>query len=134
MVGELAAELEALRLGVGGALATLDQLVRNLDPGNAVLHEAERARRADEADRRDQRRLPVQALRRRLEQERLEAFRLEAELKLQELRARVRLLERPVDAVVVRGRARVLDRADEERRRRVDLAPGEVAPVPHRRG
>ena len=46
VLGELARDLEALRLGIGGALAALDQRSRHRDARNVLVDEAQRARRA----------------------------------------------------------------------------------------
>src|SRR5205085_12286422 len=51
MIGQLAADLEALRLGILRPLAALDQLRRYRDAGHLLVDEAKRRRRADEADR-----------------------------------------------------------------------------------
>ncbi len=58
--------------------------------------------------------------------ERLEVSRVVGDLELQEARAGARLLERALGAVGERRRAGVLDRADEEVRRRLDHAAREV--------
>src|SRR5579864_4142754 len=55
MLGELTRDVEALLLGIGRALAALDRGRRHGDAGHVLVHVAERARRADEADGRDQR-------------------------------------------------------------------------------
>src|SRR5947199_7489526 len=52
---ELARDLEALLAGIRGALAALDRLRRHCDPGHVCVHVAERLRRADETDRRQER-------------------------------------------------------------------------------
>ena len=57
-----------------------------------------------------------------------------ADLQLQEPRAGLRLLQRPLDAVRVRRRTRVLHRPDEQVRRRVELAAGQVRPATQRGG
>ena len=102
-------------------------------PGHALVDEAQRARRAHQADRRDDRRLRGQPALDRLGHEAVEMRVLERDLQLQEARAGAHLLQRAVDAVVVRRRARVLDRAEEEPRRRLDLAAREVGARRHRR-
>src|SRR3712207_4483199 len=55
VVGQLAGDLEALGLLVGGRLGTRDELGRHLDAGHLLVHEAQGQRRAHDADRRDQR-------------------------------------------------------------------------------
>src|SRR3954454_18904774 len=131
VIGELARHLEALRLLVRSALTPHDRLLRDDDPGHVLIHVAQRGRRADEADRRQKRALLVQVLRVRRMHERREALGLEADLQLQEPSTRPNLLERAVDAVLVRRRARILDRADEELRCRIDLLAGEILPSSH---
>src|SRR5579864_4380325 len=133
MLGELAGDVEARLLGIGRALAALDRRRRHADPGYVLVHVAERARRAHEADRRDQRAGVRERLVDRLAHERREALGLEAHLQLQEARARADLLPRALDAVVVGRCARVLDCAEEELRRRLELAPGEIGALHHRR-
>ena len=66
--------------------------------------------------------------------ERLEVRGLVTDLQLQEARARARLLERALRAVGQRRRAGVLDGADEEVRRRLELAAREVLPARERGG
>src|SRR5581483_1814263 len=133
-VCELAAEREALGLGVGRALAALHDVGRHGDAGHVLVHEAEGARRADEADRRQDRDALGEAGLDGAPHERLERREVEADLELQEPGARALLLQGTVDAVVDRRRRRVLDRAEEEHRRRLERAAGEVAAVPHRLG
>ena len=70
--------------------------------------------------------MPEQADARPLGAERLEMGGLVADLQLQEARAGARLLERALGAVGERRRAGVLDGADVEVGRRLDLAAGEV--------
>src|SRR5579884_3752281 len=105
---ELECHLEAPGLWVGRTLAPFDQRTRHGDPRHVLVHVAERVRRADQADRRDQRTLFVEAAGRGLAHERGEPRGLEAHLQLQEPRARPGLLERALDPVVVRRRARIL--------------------------
>src|SRR5438034_9156032 len=125
--GELGAELEAGLGGVGGRLDPSDRLGRNRDPGHLPVHVAQAGRRADEADRRQQRRLGREAGRHRGAQERAQQLVVEADLELEEARTGAHLLEGSVDAVGVRRGARVLDSPDEEMRCRLELASGEVA-------
>src|SRR6476646_8088633 len=132
--GELARELEALVFRVGRALAPLDQLGGHRDAGHLLVDEAQRGRRSDEADRRQDRSALGKAFLDRLGHEPLERREIEQELQLQEPGARADFLEGSVDAIVDRRRGGVLDRADEERRRRVELAAREVAAVAHRLG
>src|SRR5579864_448117 len=82
--GELARDLEALGLGVGGALAALDDLGGHFDAGHVLVDEAERAGRADETDRRDDRALRGETLVHRLAHEGLGLLRPEADLELEE--------------------------------------------------
>src|SRR5579864_1593199 len=132
VLGELARDLEALRLGVGRALAALDDRSGDLDAGDVRVDEAQRAGRADEADGRDERALRGKPLLHRLAHERLGLLGAEADLELEEARARAHLLQRAVDAVVERRGSGVLDRTEEEARRRVDPAAGEIRAVRHR--
>src|SRR5581483_12108178 len=99
-----------LGLGVLCSLAALDDLGGDFDPGALRVDVAARAGGADEADGRKQRALGREALL----DEGFELLRAEADLELEEARAGAHLLQRAVDAVVVRRRARVLDRAEEE--------------------
>src|SRR5205085_9009516 len=131
VLGELAAELEALGLGVRRTLAALDHLRRHRDAGHVLVDEAKRARRADEAEGGDERRLVGEAARDGLGDEALEQLAVEAHLELEESRAGAHFLERALHAVVERRRSGVLDGADEQVRRRVDLAPGEVVSARH---
>src|SRR3954471_816496 len=55
--GGLDAELEARLLGILRALAAFDQLVRNCDPRNLLVDEAQRSGRANEANGGQQRAL-----------------------------------------------------------------------------
>src|SRR5205085_1800006 len=73
---KLEGDLEALRLGVGCALAPLDQLGRHLDPWHVLVDVAQRIRGAGEADRREQRALLAEPFRDSLGEERLEPPRL----------------------------------------------------------
>src|SRR4051812_38015137 len=127
VVGELAGDVEALALLVGRRLGAGDELGRHLDAGDLVVHELQREGASHDEDRRDRRAARRQAGRGRLAHEGLEALGHEADLQLEEARAGLGLLRRPRDAHVERRRARVLDRADEQARRRVDDAPREVA-------
>src|SRR6266508_3747257 len=111
-IGDLAGELEAFRLRVGRPLAALDHLGRNGDPRDVLVDVAQRFRRADKADRRDQRDLVSELLGDGLGQEALEQVELEAHLQLEKACARANLLERAIDAIVERRRARILDGAD----------------------
>src|SRR5712691_7760355 len=77
VVGELAGNLEALVLRVGGALDALDDLVRHLDAGHVLVDEVQRARRADEADRGNERALLGEALLHCLGHEAVELLRAE---------------------------------------------------------
>src|SRR5579862_4657633 len=110
---ELARDLEARLLGIGRALAALDRLRGDEDAGHVLVDVAQRIRRASEADRRDQRAPFREARAHGLGHEAGEALRLEADLELQEARARAHLLVRTRDAVVVRRRSRVLDGSEE---------------------
>ncbi len=105
---------------------------RDFDAGDVLVDVAQRFRRADEADGRDECALRGEALLHRFAHERLGLLGPEADLELEEARARAHLLQRAVDAVVERRRAGVLDRAEKEVRRRVDRASGEVRAVRHR--
>src|SRR5207248_6195220 len=79
-LGELARDLEALCLGIGGALAARDDLGGHFDAGHVLVDEAERARRADEADGRDERALRGETLVHRLSHEGLGLLGAEADL------------------------------------------------------
>ena len=80
-------------LRVGRALAALDRLRGHGDAGHVLVHVAERARRAHEADRRDERARSCEPLRRRAScMNAARRSRLEADLQLQEARARTHLL------------------------------------------
>src|SRR6478735_7027962 len=118
VLGELACDVEARLLRVGRAFAAFDRLLRDRDAGHVLVHVAKRARRAHQADRRDERARGREPSLDCFVHERGEPLRLVADLQLEEARARSHLLQRPLDAVVVRRRAGVLDRAEEELRRR----------------
>ena len=132
MLGELACDLEALGLRIGSAFATVDHLLRHRDSGHVLVDEPERRGCADEADRREQRGLRGKTPFDSLGNELVEEIGEEADLELEEARAGADLLERAIDAVLERRCARILDRAEEEVRRRVERAPGEVAAACHR--
>src|SRR5579864_399612 len=131
LLGELARHLETLGLGGGGALAACDRLHRDGDAGDLLVDVAERRRSSHEADGRNERAAVHEARLHRVRHERREPLGLEAHLQLQEARTCAYLLERAVDAVVVRRRTRVLDRPEEEVRRGTDVAAGEVGAVRH---
>src|SRR5581483_3401462 len=131
LLGELAGDLEALGLRVGCALTARDRLRRDGDAGDPLVDVPERRRRAHEADGRKKRAALREPRLHGVRHERREPLRLEAHLQLQEARAGADLLQRAVDAVVVWRRAGVLDRAEEEVRRRTDVAAGEVGAVRH---
>src|SRR3954447_1595759 len=78
VIGELAGDLEALVVLVGGGLGARDQLRRHLDPGDLVVDELERQRASHDEDRRDQRAAGGEAGRARLGHERLQALGHEA--------------------------------------------------------
>src|SRR5438477_4278637 len=111
VLGELEGDLEALRLGVGCALAPLDRLGRHLDPRHVLVDVAQRVRGTGEADGREQRAPLAEPFCASLGEERLEPLRLERDLQLQEACAGAHLRQRAVDPVVVGRRARILDRA-----------------------
>src|SRR3954449_6054711 len=71
VVGELAGDLEALALLVGGRLGAGDELGRDLDAGDLVVHELECQGAAHDEDRRDQRAARREADRERFAHERL---------------------------------------------------------------
>ena len=119
-------KLEGFFARIGGVLDALDHGRRHRDARHIGVHELERPRAGDEADRGQERRVLEQADARPLGAERLELRGLVTDLQLQEARARARLLERALRAVGQRRRARVLDGADEEVRRGLDLAAREV--------
>src|SRR3954447_6327931 len=66
-VGELAGDLEALRFRIARALTALDHLGGHADSRHALVDEAQRTRRTDEADRRQDRRALRQPLLTRLD-------------------------------------------------------------------
>src|SRR4051794_21651227 len=103
----LEADLEALLLGVGRGLAALDQPGRNGDPWHLLVDEAQGGGPAHEQDRRDDRCLRDEAMAPRQGHEAVEPLGLEADLELDELRARAHLRQRALDALLVRRRARV---------------------------
>src|SRR3954453_8187480 len=127
VVGELAGDLEALALLVGGRLGPRDELRRHLDPGDLVVHELQRQGASHDEDRRDQSAARGEAARAPPRHERLEALGHEADLQLQEARAGVGLLRGAGDADAERRRAGVLDRADQQPWRRVEHAARQVA-------
>src|SRR4051812_6740389 len=92
VVGELAGDLEALVLLVGGRLGARDRLGRHLDPGHLLVDELQRQGAAHDRDRRDERAARGQPARHRLGHEGLQALGLEADLQLEEARAGLRLL------------------------------------------
>src|SRR3954468_16832001 len=61
VLGELAGDLEALALLVGGGLGARDQLRRHLDACDLLVDELQRERRAHDEDRRDHRAAGAQA-------------------------------------------------------------------------
>src|SRR5581483_11870253 len=137
-VGELARDLEALRLGVGSVLAARDELRRNGDAGDLLVDEAKRRGRAHEADRRQDRGALGQAHRHRVGHERAERLEVERDLQLQETRAGAHLLQRAVDdtprlGLVARGdvvAGEAADVLDPVQRRPGDLRlQGEPVPV-----
>ena len=125
--GELVGELEARLLLVGGRLDALDDRRGDLDAGDLLVDEAQRAGRAQDRDRRDQRRALGQPDVGGLRHEALEQLGLVADLQLEEARAGAGLHERALDAVLDRRRGGVLDRADEEPRRGLERPSGQVA-------
>ncbi len=126
-------ELERLCAWIGGILDALDHGRRHRDARHLRIHELERTCTGDEADGRQQRGVPVEPDALALGAERLEMRRLVADLQLQETRARQRLLVRPLRAIGERRRPGVLDSADEQVRRGLDLAAGQVL-APRDRG
>src|SRR5436305_2540466 len=99
-VGELAGDLEARCLRVAGAVAALDHVRGNADPGDALVDEAERARRPHEADRGQDRRAVGKPLLPRLDHEVHERIDVEDDLQLQEACPGAHLLERTVDSMI----------------------------------
>src|ERR1700704_474117 len=93
-VGELAADLEALHFRIRRALDALDQRGRHRDARHVLVDVAQRLRGPHEADRGQDRDLLREPARDRLGHEALERAELEADLQLEELRARAHLLER----------------------------------------
>src|SRR3954471_24763453 len=124
VVGELARDLEALALLVGGRLGARDELRRHLDPGDLVVHELQRQGASHDEDRRDERAAGSEAGRGGPGHERLEALGHEADLQLEEARAGVGLLRGAGDADAERRRAGVLDRADQQARGGGEAAAG----------
>ena len=120
------AELEAFRLGILGLLAALDHLGRDVDAGHLLVDESQRRRCSHHADRWQDRCLCREPLRHCLRHEALEQILVEAHLQLEESRARFDLLQRALDPVLERWRARILDGADEELRRGVDRAARQI--------
>src|SRR4051795_6558925 len=127
-------KLERFLLGIGGGLDTLDHGRRHRDAGHVVVHELEGPCPGDEADRRQERRVPVEADTFALGAEGLELLRHVADLELQEAGARERLLVGALRPVGEGRCARVLDGADEEVRRGLDLAAGQVLAPADRSG
>src|SRR3954468_20111853 len=127
VVGELAGDVEALVLLVGRRLGPGDEVGRHLDAGDLVVHELERQGASHDEDRGDERAARGEARRGRLGHERLEALGHEADLELEEAGAGVGLLRGAGDADAERRRAGVLDRADQQVRRRREHAAREVA-------
>src|SRR6476661_3944826 len=122
LVGQVEARLER----VGRGLDPLDHRGRDRDPRHSRVDEAKRGGRAQDRDRREDGDAVGEPGPHRLGHERVEPLRLEGDLELDEPGARGRLLVGPGDAVLVRWRAGVLDAADEELRRRIDAAAGQV--------
>src|SRR3954464_15271221 len=83
VVGELAGDLEALVLLVGGGLGARDQLGRHLDARDLVVDELQREGASHDENRRDHRAAGGQAGRDRLGHEALEPLGQEADLQLQ---------------------------------------------------
>src|SRR3954454_7025385 len=130
VVGDLAGDLEALVVLVGRGLGAGDELRGHLDARDLLVDELQREGGAHDEDRRHHRAAGGEPGRHRLGHERLEALGHEADLELEESRARVGLLLRACDPVPERRCAGVLHGADEQARRGVENAAGEVAPVP----
>src|SRR4051812_37216115 len=127
VVGELAGDLEALVVLVGGRLDAGDELRRHLDARDLLVDELQREGAPHDEDRRNQRAPLGEAGRDRAGHERLEALGHEADLQLEEPRPGGGLLVRAGDAHVERRRAGVLDRADEQPWRGVEDAARQVA-------
>src|SRR5581483_11367863 len=112
LVSELARDVEALRLGIGGPLTALDQRGRHRDAGHLLVHETQCGRRAHEADGRqdccalDEPGLDCAG------HEGAQRREVERDLELQEPRACTDLLPGAVEAVVDGGRSGILDCAE----------------------
>src|SRR5690242_3419082 len=130
--GLLGGEVEQCGALVVGGLDALDRLGRHIDPEDLLVHEAQAAGRAEQRDRRQQ--CGGHAGGGGLRDELLEQRRLEADLQLQEARARLRLGQRALDAVLDRRGRRALDGADEELRRGLERAARAVMALRERRG
>src|SRR5205823_3991653 len=126
VLGELDRDLETLRLRVGCPLAALDERRGYLDARHVLVHVAQGRGRAGQTDGRQQRGLLGESLLDRLGEERVELIGTEGHLQLQEARTCLDLLQRAIDPVVERRSARILDCAEEELRRRIDLSAGEI--------
>src|SRR4051795_13260399 len=87
VVGELAGDLEALALLVGGRLGAGEGPRRHLDARDLLVDELQREGASNDEDRRDKRAAVGEADRERFAHERLEALGHEADLQLQEARA-----------------------------------------------
>src|SRR3954470_7451094 len=98
VVGELAGDLEALVVLVGGGLDARDELRRHLDARDLLVDELQREGASHDEDRGDQRAGSRQAGGARAGHERLEPLGHEADLELQEPRAGVGLLPGARDA------------------------------------
>src|SRR6185312_5230285 len=127
--GQFEGELEARLLLVGGRLDALDDGGGDLDPRDLRVDEAQRARRAQDRDRRDQRRVIGEPDRLRARDEVLEHLGPVADLQLQEAGSGARLHEGALHAVLDRRRPGVLDGAEEQPRRGLHRPSGEVAPL-----
>src|SRR3954469_1718607 len=100
VVGQLAGDLEALALLVGGRLGARDQLRRHLDARDLLVDELQREGASHDQDRGDHGAARGEAGGGGLGHEGLEALGGEADLQLEEPRAGVGLLRRTRDAVV----------------------------------